>query len=96
MTGIAIIFDSELELPTNFGNSTSKLDSLEDIELPEHSLEGFIDIVVKWCNHVIERELVFFGFVDFDFSKKANFSFVEELENLGCINASDKVYAQIV
>jgi len=54
---------------------------------------------VKCFNHVIERELKFCESADFDFFKQAKFSFIEKLEDLGCIglfNASDEVYPQLI
>jgi len=81
-----MVSDSEAEMSTNFGNSTTKLDSLEDIGLPELSVGWFTDIGDKFINHVIRWELVFYESVDFDFFKHAEFSFVKKLNNLGCIS----------
>ena len=58
----------------------SKLESLEDPGLPNLPIDKFTDLGIKRYNHVVERELVFCGFIDPDFLKKAKFSFVEKLE----------------
>jgi len=82
-TEVTIVSYSEAELSTNSDNSTSKLDSLDDLALPDFPLEWFTNMGVKHFKHVIERELVVYEFVDFNFFKHAKFSFIEKLENLG-------------
>jgi len=66
---------------TNSPNFTSKLDSLEDLELLDLLLEWFINIRIKCFSHVVENELVFCESVDFKFLSKAKFFFVKKLEN---------------
>jgi len=54
---------------------------------------------VKQFNYVVERELVFCEFTDFNFLRHAKFSFVQKLEKFGCMGVfkvSDKVYPQSV
>jgi len=48
---------------------------------------------------VVKRELIFCEYVDFEFLTKANFSFFEKLENLGCMSLfdlSNEAYPQLI
>jgi len=63
----------------------SKLNFLEDLELPDFPIEWFIDLAIKPCNHIVKKDLVHCKFVNFDFLKKAKVSFIEKLENFGCV-----------
>jgi len=62
------------------GNSTSKLDSIEDLGLLNLSIQWFINMGEKHVNHVIKMDLVFCKSVDFEFFNQAKFSFSEKLE----------------
>ena len=64
-------------------NLVSKLESLEDIGLPELPIEWFIDFGGKCYNHVVEKGLVRCEFVDFNFLGKAKFSLGKVKKNLG-------------
>jgi len=70
-------------LSINSSNS-SKLELTEDLGIPDIPLEWFIDIGVKWFNHVVKRELVFCNFADFNFLRQAKIYIVKKLV-LGCM-----------
>jgi len=84
---------------TNSSNSFSKLKFIEDLGMPDLSLELFSDMAVKHFNHIVERGLVSCKFVDFRFLRHTELPFVEKLENLGYMGlfkVSDEVYLQLV
>jgi len=74
---INTILDCKVELSTNSSNSFSKREHLEDLGLPDLSFEWFTNMGLKQFNHIVERELVFFEFVDFNFLRHVKFSFVK-------------------
>jgi len=74
------ISDFKAELFTNSGNFISKLDFLEDLDLPNSLHEWFIDMGVKRFNHVIEWKPVLCDSIDVDFFKLVKFHFNEKLK----------------
>jgi len=58
---------SKAEQSTNSVNSTSKLEYLKELGLVDLLLEWFIDMVVNHFKHVIEKELLLYVAVDFEF-----------------------------
>jgi len=59
--------DFKAKLSRNSSNPFSKLESPEDVWIPDLPLERFMDMGIKQFNHVVEKELVLCEFIDFNF-----------------------------
>jgi len=64
-------------MSTKLGNSIPKFEPLENLGHPNLLIEWFTESWVKHNNHMVERELVVYEFVDLEFLKKAKISYLE-------------------